>query len=250
MTDSLIQASNVGVTYPNAPAASLTNVSLSIGRGDAIGIVGESGSGKSTLARVLVGIQEPSQGQALVMGSPWAKVRGSDRRRRAVQMIFQDPYASLNPLITALDAVAEAVQVTRRADRKTSKKVAEDLLGEVGLSGEVLGRRPRTLSGGQCQRVAIARALACEPEVLIADEPTSALDVSVQAQVLALLKRLRVSHELALVLVSHDLHVVRFMTETCHVLYRGEVVEYGTTERVFCTPTHPYTQALLNSATT
>ena len=162
-------------------------------------------------------------------------------------MIFQDPYASLNPRLTPRDAVAEVLQVWERRPRRAALRDAAGLLAEVGLSGDVVDRRPLRLSGGQRQRVGIARALACEPTVLVADEPTSSLDVSVQAQILNLLADLRESRGLALVLVSHDLSVVRHMTEEALVMYAGRIVERGRTEDVFDAPRHPYSRVLIDS---
>jgi peptide/nickel transport system ATP-binding protein len=163
-------------------------------------------------------------------------------------MVFQDPYDSLNPLLSASDAVAEAFRVRGNLSRAESRHRARQLLAEVGLVGDVIGRKPARLSGGQRQRIGIARALACDPSVLVADEPTSSLDVSVQAQILNLLRDLRQSRHLALVLVSHDLSVVRHMTDWTLVMYAGRIVERGQTTSIFEHPCHPYTYALLSSA--
>jgi oligopeptide/dipeptide ABC transporter ATP-binding protein len=164
-----------------------------------------------------------------------------------VQMVFQDPYASLNPILTARDTVAEVFRVWERLSRRDTDKRAEALLAEVGLVGDAIHRKPANLSGGQRQRVGIARALACNPAILVADEPTSSLDVSVQAQILNLLADLREQRHLALILVSHDLSVVRHMTDRAIVMYGGRVVEEARTEELFETPRHPYTRVLIDS---
>jgi oligopeptide/dipeptide ABC transporter ATP-binding protein len=226
----------------------LCDVDLSVARGDTIGIVGESGSGKSTLARVLAGAIPPTAGTMLVDGEPWSAIPRDDPRRRRVQMVFQDPYASLNPLRSALDVVAEVHQVWNRLSRRDARSRAHEDLERVGLATALHNEKPRRLSGGQCQRVGVARALACDPEVLIADEPTSALDVSVQAQILNLIQSLQRERGLAVILVSHDLSVVRYMTATTLVMYSGEVVERGATAQLLREPRHPYTDLLLASA--
>jgi oligopeptide/dipeptide ABC transporter ATP-binding protein len=162
-------------------------------------------------------------------------------------MIFQDPYASLNPMLTAVETVAEVCRTWDGLSRSAASRRAVELLQEVGLSGAAISRRPKQLSGGQCQRVGIARALACNPSVLVADEPTSALDASVQAQVLNLLLDLRESRGLALVLISHDLSVIEYLTTEALVMYRGCVVERGSTRVLLTQPRHPYTRALVDS---
>jgi ABC-type dipeptide/oligopeptide/nickel transport system ATPase subunit len=242
---SAIVATDVTFSYGTGPAV-VKNVSLTVPEGGAIGIVGESGSGKTTLASLLIGMLIPTTGTVTVKGRHWSTVRRRDPLRRAVQMVFQNPYTALNPRFTALQTVAEVYQVcgdtkTEAADR------AEDLLKTVGLSGVAIGKRPGDLSGGQCQRVGIARALAADPTVIVADEPTSALDVSVQAQILNLLNDLRKERGVGLVLISHDLNVVSYLTERAIVMERGNVVEQGVTADLLHSPTHPYTQGLIAS---
>ena len=246
----LIVARDVGVTYRGTTTPALTPVSLTIARGDAVGIVGESGSGKSTLGRVLVGAQPPSTGSLTVQGRPWERVRGSDPLRGRVQMIFQDPYASLTPWRTPRQIVAEVLARWRPLSGSAALEAAGKLLDEVGLPLQAMDRRPEGLSGGQCQRVGIARALASDPEVLIADEPTSSLDISAQAQILNLLLRLRAERDLALVLISHDLAVIRHMTDTALVMRNGSVVEQGASELIFTAPSHDYTRELVASTPT
>lgn len=243
----LLEARGVGVVYPHAKNTALSPTQLRVGANSLIGVVGESGSGKTTLARALVGLLRPTVGEVLVNGVPWTAVGRGDQRRRSVQMIFQDPYGSLNPRLSARQSVAEVLQVWDGLGARESLSRAGVVLSEVGLSEDSFDRRPQRLSGGQCQRVGIARALAARPRVLIADEPTSSLDVSVQAQILNMIVGLSESHGLSLVLISHDLGVVRYVTRQVFVMYAGHVVEQGPTSEVFAAPAHPYTRALLDS---
>jgi oligopeptide/dipeptide ABC transporter ATP-binding protein len=243
----ILEARDATLRYASDGPDVVNQVSLDVHAGDAIGIVGESGSGKSSLARMLVGALEPTAGSVVVDGRPWHEVLRSDPQRRGVQMVFQDPYGSLNPRRSAIETVAEVLKVSRGLSGPAAASGAAELLFEVGLPADSFTRRSTHLSGGQCQRVGIARALACEPKVLIADEPTSALDVSVQAQILNLLKDLRERRGLALVLISHDLGVIHYATEQTYVMYAGRIVESGATDEVFAYPSHHYTRALLAS---
>lgn len=243
-----IEARDVTVRYGRAAAPALSETSLVVTPGATVGLVGESGSGKSTFAKLLVGVLSPTSGTLTVDGEPWERIRRRDPRRRKVQMIFQDPYACLNPLLSVIDTVAEVHEVWSGLSRRDARRRAAEELERVGLDTQFHGSRPRRLSGGQCQRVGIARALAGRPEVLVADEPTSALDVSLQASLLNLLDEMRRERNLAIVLVSHDLAVVRYLTETTLVLRGGEVVERGTTAEVMDRPQHPYTRMLLASS--
>jgi oligopeptide/dipeptide ABC transporter ATP-binding protein len=243
----LLVARDVEARYAADGPVIVSGVDLEIGPGQAVGIVGESGSGKTTLARLLVGAIAPSAGEVLIEGRPWSSVSRRDELRRKVQMVFQDPHGALNPRLTALDMVAEAIRFWERLPRRLATERAKDLLGETGLPLDAMRRRPGELSGGQCQRVGIARALACGPAVLVADEPTSALDVSVQAQILNLLLDLQETRQLAVVLISHDLGVVRYATDRALVMYRGRVVERRATEELLDAPAHPYTRVLIDS---
>lgn len=220
-------------------------VSLRVHSGAALGVAGESGSGKSTLAKALVGDLIPIRGSVTVHGRPWQDVRRKDPDRRRVQMIFQDPYSALNPRMTARQAVSETLHVVCGVRRRDAGQQAAGILARVGLSGAAIEARPQRLSGGQRQRVSIARALACEPDVLIADEPTSSLDVSIQAQILDLLVELRAERGLALVLVTHDLAVIKHMTDNCLVMQDGIVVEEGPTQQILDRPQHDYTRTLV-----
>ncbi|MFF7586278.1 dipeptide ABC transporter ATP-binding protein [Kitasatospora purpeofusca] len=230
---------------PGGPRA-LDEVGFTLRAGEALGVVGESGSGKTTLARVAMGLSRPDAGEVLLHGRPWSALPERQRRagRSAIQFVQQDPYASADPRFTVARIIGEALPGLRRAER--ARRCAE-LLDQVGLPAELLSRRPHQLSGGQRQRVAIARALAGGPQVLVCDEPVSALDVSVQAQVLELLDRLRRERGIALLFITHDLAVVRQVADRVLIMRGGSVVEEGGTERIFEAPAHPYTRALLDA---
>uniref|UniRef100_UPI0016733465 ABC transporter ATP-binding protein n=1 Tax=Tateyamaria omphalii TaxID=299262 RepID=UPI0016733465 len=223
-------------------------VSLQVRRGETLAIVGESGCGKSTLARLLMRLLTPTSGEVLFDGRQISKSRGDELRalRRDMQFIFQDPFSSLNPRMTVARLVGEPLEIhapdLSASDRRA--KVAE-LLQQVGLRREHADRYPHEFSGGQRQRIGIARALASGPRLIIGDEPVSALDVSVQAQVINLLGDLSRDLGLTLVIIAHDLGVIRHMSDRVAVMYLGRIVEIGKTEDVFSDPKHPYTQALL-----
>jgi len=226
-------------------------VTLELFPGQTIGIVGESGSGKSSLARAIARMGPISSGRILLDGEDMAALRGEAlrRARRRFQMIFQNPSQSLNPRMTAVASVMEPILVHGlRSTRQLARERAEELLRLCALPPESWNRRSRNLSGGQQQRVAIARALAVEPELIIADEATSALDVSAQAKVINLLMDLQDALGVSYVFISHDLAVVRHIADTIAVMYRGEIVEFGTSDEVCDRPTHPYTKLLLESS--
>jgi peptide/nickel transport system ATP-binding protein len=233
-----------------AQVKAVDGVSFEVRRGEILGIVGESGCGKSTTARLLLRLIEPDAGEVLFDG--WNVLKafkaGMKLFRRQVQMVFQDPYSSLNPRMNIEDAVAFNALV-HGASRAEARGRAWDVLKKVGLRAEQFGRRyPHELSGGQRQRVNIARALVLNPKLVILDEPVSSLDKSVQAQVLNLLQNLK--HELGLtyVFISHDLHVIEYLSDRILVMYLGQIVEVGSAEEVSAAPLHPYTQALFASA--
>jgi oligopeptide/dipeptide ABC transporter ATP-binding protein len=219
-------------------------VDLSIGRGEALALVGESGSGKSTLARALAGLQRTDSGEIRLDGKVLG-ARRSQADQRKIQMVFQDPYSSLNPRMTVGGMLHELLRVHHVVPRDEVEAYTRELLGLVGLSDEAVHAYPRQFSGGQRQRVAIARALALRPELLIADEPVSALDVSVQATILNLLQDLRRELGLTLLLISHNLAVVRHLCERVAVMYLGRIIEVAPTETLFARPRHPYTAGLL-----
>lgn len=222
-------------------------VDLVVERGDSIGIVGESGCGKSTLARALVGLVPLDGGSLRFDGQPLGYRRDRATMRR-IQMVFQDPGSSLNPSMTVGQAITELLRVHRMVPADRVRSRATELLELVELPPSLLGAYPRRLSGGQRQRVAIARALALEPDILIADEAVAALDVSVQASVLNLLAMLRKDLGLTLLFISHDLAVVRYISERVIVMYLGRVVEDRPAEDLFADPRHPYTAALMAAA--
>ena len=246
----IVSMKDVTVTFRNAANPAVAPMSLDIRSGDSIGVVGESGSGKTTLGRMIVGALAPTAGAVKVDGHAWGAGRDQGSRRREIQMIFQDPFGSLTPWRTPREIVAEVLRRWHPLSKKASLARAGELLDEVGLPLQAMDRRPGGLSGGQCQRVGIARALASEPKLIVADEPTSALDISAQAQILNLLMRLRATHGLALVLISHDLSVIRHMTTDAIVMRNGEVVEAGTSEDLFTNPQEQYTKDLMAATPT
>ena len=221
----MIQVTDLKVRYGAMEA--VKGVSFSLGRGETLGIVGESGSGKSTIAKTLIGLEKPYSGSIVC-------------NAKSVQMVFQDAVGSLNPRMTVRQTLEETLKVKRATNR-----TARELLDIVGLSSAVLEQYPREMSGGQCQRVSIARALACEPDVLVADEPVSALDVSVQARILNLLRELRNSLNLSILLIAHDLAVVKNVCDRVCVMQRGLFVDSGDAAEVFAHPQSEYTKRLL-----
>lgn len=235
---------------PQAGPKAVDAVSLSVEDGATLGIVGESGSGKSSLAAMAIGLQAPSSGAVALFGEDLAArvERRSRAQVRALQIVFQDPMATLDPFWPVWRSVTEGRSLHQLDRGESARSVAADLLAEVGLDAGYLERRPHELSGGQKQRVAIARALAVEPRVLIMDEPTSALDVLVQARILNLLMDLQGRRSLTLVLISHDLDVVRRLCTHAAVMRAGRLVEQGAADDVFTRPRHQYTGALLAAA--
>lgn len=224
----------------------LDGVSFTVGRGEVVGVVGESGCGKSTVARVALRLMEADGGSVGFDGANVLEASKMDMRalRRRMQMVFQDPASSLDGRQRIVDALGEPLKVHGLADRSTVRDAVARLLDEVGLPLSALDRYPHEFSGGQRQRIGIARALALKPDLIFADEPVSALDVSVQAQILELLRRIRAEHDLAFVFISHDLGVVRFFCDRVVVMYLGRVVEVGPVPEIFVEPLHPYTRLL------
>jgi peptide/nickel transport system ATP-binding protein len=249
----LIQVRDARKIFHNGTrkVAALDGVSIDAGAGESVGLVGESGSGKTTLARILVGLEHADSGQITIDGitaSNWASLSSKDRRklRGTVQIVFQDPYSSLNPMRTVGSTLAEAI-TTHDPKAKNVPAQVTGLLESAGLPAAYAVRKPVALSGGERQRVAIARALAARPRLLICDEPVSALDVSVQAQILNLLSTLRAERGIGYLFITHDLSIVRQITDHLYVLYQGRVVESGPTEQVLTSPQDPYTIRLLQS---
>jgi ABC-type oligopeptide transport system ATPase subunit len=252
----LLQVENLGKYYPlrggffNRPIGTIKavdGVSFSIHQGSSYGLVGESGSGKSTIARCILRLEEPSFGRVFFNGADLLRLAPEQlRQRRAeMQIVFQDPYASLNPRLTVRDIIGEPLVIhTRLRGEALSARVVE-LLELVGLGRQYLYRFPHEFSGGQRQRIGIARALALHPRLIILDEPTSALDVSVQAQILNLLDDLQKRFKLTYLFISHDLGVIRYICDRVGLIYRGKIVEEASTEEVFTAPKQAYTQNLL-----
>ncbi|MFS3128830.1 oligopeptide/dipeptide ABC transporter ATP-binding protein [Nocardioides sp. Bht2] len=223
----------------------VSEVSLEVAPGRTLAIVGESGSGKSTLARAMAGLVPIAGGSVSLLGEEFTKPRRAQRRN--IQMVFQDPYSSLDPSSTVGNSLEEPLIVHERMSRPERAKRIAELLDSVGLPVDAARRFPHEFSGGQRQRIAIARAIATNPKVLLLDEAVSALDVSTQNQILVLLHDLQVQYELAYVFISHDLGVVRWLGDETAVMYMGRVVEQGPTERVHSDPKHPYTRALTSA---
>jgi len=235
---------------PIVRAVAVDDVSIAVTRGETVGIVGESGSGKTTLARCLLRLIEPDSGSVSFDGNDVIGASRTElqRIRRRIQMVFQDPYSSLNPRIGIGETIAEPARVHQVIERSESRRHAQAMLQLVGLPGAFAERYPRQLSGGQRQRVAIARALSVQPEFLIADEPVSALDVSIQAQILNLLVDLVAKLGLTTIFIAHQLSVVRHISDRVAIMYLGRIVELAPTATLFARPQHPYTVGLLEAA--
>ena len=231
---------------PNAVLRAVDGVDLELARGEALGLVGESGCGKSTLGRCIVGLYTPTAGEIRYEGTALDEKRDRATRRR-IQMVFQDPYSSLNPRMTVKQTLAELLRAHKMVPKAQIDARCRELLDLVGLGVRSLDAYPRQFSGGQRQRVSIARALALEPEVLVADEPVSALDVSVQATVLNLLEELRGKLGLTLLLIAHNMAVVRHVCDRVAVMYLGRIVETAPVDELFTDARHPYTQGLLRA---
>jgi len=222
-------------------------VSLKIDRGHTLGLVGESGCGKTTLGRSILRLLEPDEGELLIEGKNILTMGKRELRsmRRNMQIIFQDPYASLNPRMTAGTIVGEGMKIHGIASGKSLREQVVKLFELVGLPSDALGRYPHEFSGGQRQRIGIARALSLTPSLIVADEPVSALDVSIQAQIINLLLDLQEKFGLSYLFISHDLRIVRHISDHVAVMYLGKIIEEATREEVYSHPSHPYTQALL-----
>ena len=237
-----------GLIFTRGYVKAVDGVTFAIPRGKTLGLVGESGSGKTTVGRLILRLIEPTSGRIIFDGVDVLKLRGEElkRFRRRAQIIFQDPYGSLNPRMTVFNIIMEGVRY-HGIDVGDPVEFVARLLERVGLNPHHMYRYPHEFSGGQRQRIAIARVLALNPEFIVLDEPTSALDVSVQAQILNLLKDLQRERGLTYLFISHDLGVVRYMSDYIAVMYLGKIVEFGPAEEVFEKPMHPYTEALLSS---
>ena len=250
--DALLRIEDLTVDFKTKAGIvqAVSSVTFDVMPGETVSIVGESGSGKSTLARAVTGLIPQARGQIIFKGSDLLKLSARKLRatRPELQMIFQDPIASLNPRRKVQDLVAQGLHVWPHLVVDTVDKDVDLLLLEVGMKpSAVRDRRAAEFSGGQCQRIAIARALAMRPKLVVCDEPVSALDVSVQAQILNLLRRMKASHGLTLLFISHDLSVVRNISDRVIVMYLGKVCEMGHADELFTNPSHPYTKVLLDS---
>lgn len=258
MSADLVQLDGVKKSYASsrldrsaAKVIAVDGVSFSLAKGETLALVGESGSGKSTIARLICALERPSAGTIHFSGQDLGAVRGRELRtlRRRFQMVLQNPYTSLNPRMRIGALIAEPLRIHRiDKHRQAIDEHVRTLLASVGLPAEIITRYPSMLSGGQRQRVAIARALAVEPDLLVADEPTSALDVSIQAQVVNLLKELQTKLGLACLFITHDLSLVPTIASRVAVMRNGKLVELGATRDVFTAPQAPYTRQLLNDA--
>jgi oligopeptide transport system ATP-binding protein len=256
---SLLEVKNLKVHFPvrhgmfsrvRESVKAVDGVSFSMAAGETLGLVGESGCGKSTLGRAIMRLVEPTAGEIFLNGENLTQMNGAAlrSRRRKFQMIFQDPFGSLNPRMTVEDIVGEALDIHQLTDGRSArqKRIAE-LLKAVGLDAAYAQRYPHEFSGGQRQRIGIARALAVEPEIIICDEPVSALDVSVQAQIINLLRDLQQQHGLAYLFIAHDLAVVGHISRRVLVMYLGKIVESADAKEIIRSPKHPYTQALISA---
>jgi len=223
----------------------LKDVSIEVFKGETVGLVGESGSGKTTISRILIGIEAATSGEVFRDGRPVHKLADWRELRRHIQYVFQDPFTALCPTMRIGAALTEPLIVHKKCHRAEYSEKVTLMLEKVGLHPDVMRRLPVQLSGGQRQRVSLARALMLEPDVLICDEIVSGLDVSVQAQVLQLLINLQDELGISIIFISHDLRVIKYMSDRVYVMYEGEVVESGTTDTVFNNPSHSYTKSLL-----
>jgi peptide/nickel transport system ATP-binding protein len=248
----LLKVENLVVEYVvgGRTVHAVSSVSLDIARGETLGLVGESGCGKSTLGRAVLQLRQAQSGKVLFDGNDLTAMHGDALRkmRQRVQLIFQDPIASLNPRRRVGDIVAEPLVISGVKDPEKRKQMVSDVLAAVGLDPAlVMGRLPHEFSGGQCQRICIARALVLNPDFIICDEPVSALDVSIRAQILNLLEEMKTRYGLTLLFIAHDLAVVKAVSDRVAVMYLGRLCEVGPSEQLFARPAHPYTALLIEA---
>lgn len=249
----LIETRNLSKYYPSRDGKTVVRavneVNLALGKGHTLGVVGESGCGKSTLARLMLRLIEPTSGEVLFNGENLLKLDSAAmrQRRREIQIVFQDPYASLDPRMSVSAIISEPLEIHGVGTRTERTAKMLELLDLVGLDRSSAAKYPHEFSGGQRQRIGIARAIALEPKLVVLDEPVSALDVSIQSQILNLLIDLKTRLNLSYVFISHDLSVVEHVSDEVAVMYLGRIVEYGKAEKVLSAPLHPYTQALVSA---
>lgn len=235
---------------PASPAGILTavdNVCIEIGKGETVGIAGESGCGKSTLGKLLSGLIKPDKGEILFNETPLTDLSTSEYAafRRKTQMIFQDPFSSLNPRMRVGDIIKEPMLIAGKRSGESRQMSVESIMEKVGLTPEHINRFPHEFSGGQRQRIGIARALAAAPEIIIADEPVSSLDISIQAQIINILQEMKNEFDLSMIIISHDLSVLRHICDRVCIMYLGSIVESGPAQKLFANYRHPYTEALV-----
>ncbi|MGX7030561.1 ABC transporter ATP-binding protein [Vagococcus zengguangii] len=255
MTKELIRLENLSKHFPikkrlgrvTETLKAVDHVSFSINQGETLGLVGESGSGKTTLGRTILQLEQATSGELYFDGIEMTELNTKEKRalQQRMQIIFQDPYASLNPKRTALEQVIEPLSL--QFDKQEARQRATDMLAKVGIEGEAIHKYPREFSGGQRQRIGIARAVVMEPDFILCDEPISALDVSIQAQIINLLVDLQASLGLTYLFISHDLSMVRYISDRIAVMYLGKLVELGPTDKIFNEPQHAYTKKLLSA---
>lgn len=252
MSGNLIEIKNLCKYFPagkNRTLKAVDNVSLTIAKGETLGLVGESGCGKTTCGRTILKLYPPTSGQIFFDGEDVSHIKGKGllNFKKRAQMIFQDPYSSLDPRMTIAEIISEGMTVHNHLSNQEKQEKVNELLGKVGLTEDYANRFAHELSGGQRQRIGIARALAVEPEFIVCDEPISALDVSIQAQIINLLIKLQKENHLTYLFISHDLSVVRHISDRVGIMYLGSMVELGSSQAIFGQPLHPYTKALISA---
>ena len=252
MSENLIEIKNLCKYFPAGKKRTLKavdNVSLTIAKGETLGLVGESGCGKTTCGRTILKLYPPTSGQIFFDGVDVSHIKGKGllNCKKRAQMIFQDPYSSLDPRMTIAEIISEGMTVHNHLSNQEKQEKVNELLGKVGLTEDYANRFAHELSGGQRQRIGIARALAVEPEFIVCDEPISALDVSIQAQIINLLIKLQKENHLTYLFISHDLSVVRHISDRVGIMYLGSMVELGSSQAIFGQPLHPYTKALISA---
>lgn len=241
---------NKGILGGKTSIHAVNGVSLDIKQGEILAIAGESGCGKSTLAKAIIQLEKSKSGEIYFEGKNTFDLnkKGLKEFRKQAQMIFQNPYASLNPKMKIIDILKEPLQINTNLSKKEIIEIVKDKIKLVGLDENCLDLYPHEFSGGQRQRIAIARALVLNPEFILADEPVSALDVSIQAQIINLIKELKETYNLTFLLITHDMSVIKYLADRVAIMYLGEIIELAKTEEIFKNPLHPYTKALLSSA--